>query len=379
MSEQLQYNFCPVCGSALKNGKCEQCGYEVPGYTEPCEPVAGNFDYSDNTEEKKDIYGQVYVNTPVPRNDGKGLCAFLAVFSLLCIFIFGMVIQVGYKMIINSIPVYSAPENTKVNSAKYDGELSYYFKLYGSSLDDGKELVMEDKEYSYASEPYYVFDDYIDNSNGYKTVIRSWSYSNQDGWFDEAGGDFPKDLFIYCEYPTFTDTSFDAENLNNTLYYCSTDIASMYEYLDYNCADDEAIYLHGTFYATYMDEDVASILYYFTAYLIKNPLTDEETSSGLMTVLLGVNVNMHTGEIYDIRDVYNLDESFADTLLSECDGQNEGADMAEYFTREDIIKKCEEGDIIWVYTPIGVEFGVNYPMGNGFCTFSCFDRDKFKK
>lgn len=374
MSEQ-QYNFCPVCGSALKDGICEQCGYTAPVFSQNNVTVTG-----EASTGKTDIYGQEYFNTPVPKDDGKGISVFLAVFSTLCIFIFVMVLQVGYRIVLNSIPKVSPAASVSENiNFTYTGELADYFILYKSSLDNGGSIELEDKAYSHSDSPYYVFDDYIDNSNGYKTLLKSWSYSNDDGWFDDAGGDFPKDLYIYCEYPNFKNTSFDSTQLNVELYYISVGIASLYEDMNYTCEEGEAIYLQSTPYITYMDQNVVSILYYHNAYLVTDIFTENEAYKSLKTVLVSINVDMKTGKFLRAKDLFNLDSAFTDTLISECFQQNDGADITEYYSNRDIESMISNDEILWFYTPLGIEYGVNYPKGYGFCTFSCFDRNKFAK
>lgn len=397
MSEQMQYNFCPNCGSQMSNGICSNCGFTVnrvnigavsyppemgiAGNTVEHKAGDGNFP-TQGAENgvKTDIYGNIYYPTEPPKNDGKSLTILIALIAIFMIVLFAVILQTVANHFAGGIDYPTdGGSYLSITDSDYSGTLAEYFKEYREYLDYEDSTVCEGTGYDFGDSPYYVFDDYIDTSVSYTPMAKSWSFSNEDGWFDDAGGTFPRDLYIFCDYVNFENTAFDASELNAKLFGYSADIAKLYESLDYELREGEVVYIQGTVYVTYMDEKVASILYSNSLYIVLNAFTESEEYINYMTELSSANIDMTTGKIIKLGDVYKTDSHFAEVMISECSIQNDGADITEYFSKEDILSLGKKEEIVWFYTPLGVEFGVNYPKSSGYCTFTSTDRNQFKK
>jgi hypothetical protein len=103
--------------------------------------------------------------------------------------------------------------------------------------------------------------------------------------------------------------------------------------------------------------------------------------------IYSVNIDMKTGKILKNSDILNIDDSFAKNFRERCITQN-GDDTIISKWDDNTLKKAleSEDNLILLYTPVGMEVGVNCVQSNksdysdtGWTTVTYKDYEKYLK
>ena len=322
--------------------------------------------------------------------------ALIAVFAILSLLFFVFVLMVGVVGIYsgafddNDI-VFDTPDyneetvdgNTVVlRTPDYEGVISDYILAYQDYLGYDYPSEAEESRYEGSTTDYYEFADDIRTDLSYSLLIGAWGFDNSDAYYDTSYAVLPHNLFVYAEYPGLENTGLsenEEDEINQLLFEYSVCGTDLYDYVaDKLDSLYEGLYITVEPYITYMDEDIISVVYYTVGYYITDLNTDDEAYIRITAYLKSVNIDLHTGLVIDASDVFDIDDNFVKVFVETCDSQN-GAAIEENYTDDELLEIMKSDDFVWFYTPCGVEYGVNYKNFGGFCTYTCFDRDRFLK
>lgn len=371
MERNGNYDICPKCGYIMRDGMCQSCNY---------------------TEERKETD---YFEPKTKKRKKRGVPSFLyalAAIFLIAFFAFATFVisaimfwpseQEAMEKIQSVIGTGTTSDESETENftVEYEGKLWDYFSRYSPTLIYKSSEVYTDDPYDYKDEEYYFFDDYIDTSVNYDVVKHTWGFSNSDGYFDAAGGKFPRNLYIYYTFCQLENTGLaNEEEINADLFEACHDAADMYEAFNYDYKDKESLYIDGYVTVTYMDSDVISFIYETDGYYVEDPTMDNDNYKCVLLGLEVRNIDLKTGKNIDTNSMFTFNADFVDEMISECARQNEGTDITKYYKKSELVKMAVRGEIIWFYTPVGIEFGVMLPDYNGFTTFTSTDYEKFIK
>ena len=273
----------------------------------------------------------------------------------------------------NSANSFSIDPYSDLEGDEYDlrfGTLSYPLSEVIVENEDvlcnGNYETLSDDPYE-KDQTYYDFDSYYDESVPYKVSETLWYYSNKDGEYDSDDAILPHDIEIVCHYFVLSDTGLPNEDeLNKEIYKASAKIADLAEDSLFYTSDSYSIYAENRAYITYMDENVLSIAFYPTAYQQSDY---DDAGYSLESYLNSINIDMTTGRVLKATEEFDFSGDFYKTFQDKCYTQNGVA--INYYTDEELMDIFETDDVFWVYTPIGLEVGINRPsyMGWSTCTF----------
>lgn len=412
------YDLCPKCGCAMNKGVCTFCGYKMPSVADKIEKITidqvperradGEFSFSTTS----DIYSTpsmdrgTYVNGQKIQNGEtvvtektaylhfKIPAIFLIIlFTLFVAFIgFGVYLNVDsfFERKFTTADTTNAPGTssqwTKTASVEpdargwaYEGKLYDYFSMYSDALVyEEPATVTEADPYDFPNEQYYYFDNYVRTDVSYNLVKNTWSYANESGWFDDAGGKFPRDLYVYGEYYTLENTRTDCSKVNEILKDLSINCTDLYEFWDEPFEENTAEYIETYAYVSYMDEWVISIFYDIIGYYVTKLNTDDEEYTKIQRECKTIVIDLESGKVIDPSDCFKFDLKFAKDMIKACIKQND-SDVTEDFSATDLEKEFAEGNILWLVTTYGDEFGFNYPEFGGFETYTCTDSKPYQK
>ena len=106
-------------------------------------------------------------------------------------------------------------------------------------------------------------------------------------------------------------------------------------------------------YVTYMGEDILSVVYAENIYL------SLENDPFSMINYFCVNIDLKTGEVLENTEILNVDEAFVATLRERELIENESRVLGNYSDEEIIAMLKDEEDMVFFYTPMGIEVGLN--------------------
>ncbi|MCQ2520367.1 MAG: hypothetical protein MJ107_07545 [Lachnospiraceae bacterium] len=228
-------------------------------------------------------------------------------------------------------------------------------------------------------EKYYEFDNYIDTSVSYKIERNKWGYINNDGGYDSGSMVYPHDIYLLGDYVRVIDSGLSNEaDINKKIYQKTLEIADLAESILYYIDDSYVAYADCETYVSYMDDEVLSILIYGTGYMVSDLGGDNEYTSSQLTVIRSINFDMTTGLEIKASDTFDFSGDFYKTFMDKCFTQNGSA--VDYYT-EDVLAKylCDDNQVVWAYTPIGLEVGINRTGYSGWSTCSFTDYSEFIK
>lgn len=413
-----KFDLCPKCGAVSRDGLCSSCGYKIPGVygvVEESKPANNFSTYSETyhrqeTEtpaEQPEAANWGYVGSdsrliPADTEKKKGLStgaiiSILLLVMAVCCGIISISYMAGRDFIKESLT--STVENNGSTSSKDSSEtvvdVDDYTYLYGNYEGDFYELVAFNRDYfcmNIASEcgadPYsgtnpeaYDFDTYISENVSYKVFNDYWYYDNDEGNYDYDGTVFPHNLILYGNLYSLTDTGLDnEEEINERIYEEAAKAAELAEAF----MDKQALYAHldvySTSYVTYMDENIISIAYYTTAYYTPYGSSYEEGedmySGG--TFISSVNFDLKTGKEIFASKTFDFGGDFVQTFKDQCNNQN--GSPIDFYSDEELERiMCSDSDVFWVYTPLGLEVGVNRPNYEGWSTGTFTDYEGLLK
>ncbi len=119
-------------------------------------------------------------------------------------------------------------------------------------------------------------------------------------------------------------------------------------------AEDEYIFQTES-YVTYMDENILSIAY------IENGYYDDELYE---SYVISVNVDMDSQMALTNTQLLRMDDDFSIEFRNRCEEQNGEIDTLSYYSDQNITELLNSEDhLILLYTPLGMEVGINYSYG----------------
>lgn len=303
------------------------------------------------------------------------LFSFLALLTFVCIL-------VGYSESRrkNFVRLFELAEEVRAEALEAEAEESFYDFLatHKEELSKGPDTLLTSDPYDFYEENFYYYDEYIDESVPYSVYRCVWEYCNPDGKaYREAGG-FPNDFYTSCEYLKVSNTGLkpEAEAYLNDILYVNTCIGSdMYYMFAGKIPEDKAFYSQVSTNVAYMNEDVFSVIMTFDGYVIGD-IASIDDGDYVSAGMLAFNFDMKTGKLIDIYDYLTPDNDFVDWFFDSAMEQT-GEDVSEYITKEEVLSDLKKGYLEWFYTPIGIEFGYNYPGFYGYTSVTSFDRDIF--
>lgn len=418
-----QYNFCPKCGAVSKDGVCNSCGYRIPGVA-----LEANPETPENTApqpenlpegplEGGNTYGNYYAYPMQEKKYGTGwiLAGIVLVFAILLGTVFA---AYRYsKSIIDQIPSSGAQAPAGNEGSTENGSsgntLPYDFGSgadsdEGSSTDDSLTrygnyegtvgAIMEINEESFSTgewtrleaDPYdgtdpeaYEFDQYIDGTVSYHVEASEWVYSNAAGNYDneEKNLVLPHDLYMYGSYVRLADTGLANEDaINALIYQRSLQAADLGEVgLYYTSAEAGTVsYAQCTTYVTYMDEDKISLLFDIRSYIVSDYGEDSQKAESFLAGIASLNIDLHTGQELKASELFDFDGDFYQTFKDKCLSQN----GSEWNDTDDASLKAgltDDDRVVWAYTPLGLEVGMNRTAYSGWMTVTFTDYSNLKK
>jgi len=269
-------------------------------------------------------------------------------------------------------PTISADMDTRHGNLGYS--LEYYaYSDYDILKKDGPNRLKDDP-YDNSDPNYYDFDTYIDTSVSYKISEYTWEYDNTDGHLDDGGYIYPHGIVASSNYYQLSDTGLKNEDeINRRIYEMTLETFTMAETTLWQINDSYTVDAVDKVYVTYMDDEVISLAFYASSYATNG--TDSFTYN---TFLRSVNFDLETGFELKATDCFDFSGDFYETFKERCLTQN--GSPVDYHTDADL-KAILTGDdeIVWFYTPLGLEVGVNRDAYTGWSTCTFTDYSQYVK
>lgn len=233
---------------------------------------------------------------------------------------------------------------------------------------------LEDDPYDHAEEDYeyYVFDDYITTDVPYRVSLDTWVYSNEDGYYDDDEYRYPDKIIGYGEYLKLTDTGLaNEDDINYELYYRSTAGMSLWNYGQYDISDDLVFFVESYPYVAYMDDDVISIIFEYTGWVVENFDEDDEEDTLKYSYVDAINIDLKTGKFIEGKYYVEPDDDFVEDFFANCMIQFEVELTGD--DRDSFEAYFRENGVQFFYTPLGVEYIYNAPDYTYFYTVTSSD------
>ena len=416
MSQSQDYGFCPNCGAVSKNGVCTSCGYKKKGVfnkpssdmstsasstsydsysSQPAQsaPTETVFDYTKSGNASLSGTGSSFAGRS-NSSAKKGYLAYaITAISLIVFFITGFLIYHSLK--------FSGSDNDSVKKPTSSSALDLARGNYSSvSVSSTETSVPEDNDWDedfantfagrvyynldmfdvpentkyadesdydyYQQQDFYIYDDYIRTDLDYKIVNKTWKYNGY--YAEEYGEEYPDRAFIRCDYPVIESDSLSfVDSVNDNIVDLTTYMCDYYDLVEDYLEEGEVCYCEAYVYVTFMSEDVLSLLLQYDAYYYVEEDEEDEPELALSTVK-SVNFDMKTGEIMEMPKLALDEDAFLERLVKDIDEQNE-VDFLEMTTMDALKESYEEGELLWFFNPLGVEFMYAFPDYYGY--FSC--------
>lgn len=208
------------------------------------------------------------------------------------------------------------------------------------NIDD--EILSEEDEYWEGIE-YYQFADYIREDLSYQVELEG----------KEIEGD---KTYIDMNYPVISGTDVsNLEGINRAIQKELTAVQEYVEQVEEQLGDGESYEFLIDGYVTYMSEEVFSVAYVEYGYL------NEEFYE---SYIVSVNIDMTTGMVMDNTQILDIDDEFAIEFRERCDKQNGSVNDLTVYSDQEIAEYLNDSEhAIILYTPLGMEVGINYHSG----------------
>jgi len=436
-----QFDLCPKCGAVAKDGQCSSCGYKIPGIygksdkpitdqtndfgREPQQPTPVNLwntketanstaqsnaeQNVQNNNQQQNTYQQY---TWVQDKDGKWVqvsdtkqaatvsgkssvtCLVIALVAILAIMVI-ITAFVAYgirKNVLGTVNSVNSGNNTsglELPSVTINGQDLTKYGSYSGNLRDilfenteffvyNEWVTLNDDPYSGTDPQAYEFDNYIDGKVSYKIETDNWGFLNGDGAYNIPDENFylPTNLEMYGTYYRLSNTGLaNEEEINSMILKKSMQIGDMGELATYYPSDSETAVLFSQAYVTYMDADVISFIFLYEGYLTEG---DSEEYSSIMSHIVSLNINLKTGKEISAEETFDFGGDFYQVFKDRCLEQN--GSPADFY-EDEVLAKLLSDDlyVVWVYTPLGLEVGLNRDVYSGWATGTFTDFSKFIK
>ncbi|MBQ8597997.1 MAG: DUF4163 domain-containing protein [Lachnospiraceae bacterium] len=221
---------------------------------------------------------------------------------------------------------------------------------------DEDEKKSEEDEYWEGIE-YYQFTDYIRDDLSYQVELENF----------EVEGD---NTYIDINYPVVSgDEVANLDGINRALQNELTAVENYVEQIEAQLMDDESYEFLVDGYVTYMSEEVLSVAYVEYGYL---------NGEFYESYIISVNIDMTTGMVMDNTQILEIDDEFSIDFRERCDEQNGSIDELSIFSDQEITEYLNDSEqAIILYTPLGMEVGMNYY--GGWVTVTYHDYQEFLK
>lgn len=190
---------------------------------------------------------------------------------------------------------------------------------------------------------YYDFTDYIRDDLSYQVELESYEVEEDN-------------IYIDVNYPVVLGEGVtNLDGINKALQNELTVVEDYVKQMGDQLMEDESYEFLVDGYVTYMSEDVLSVAYVEYGYL-----NDEFYES----YIISVNVDMSTGMVMDNTQILEIDDAFSIDFRERCDKQNGSVDTLSVFSDQEITEYLNDSKhAIILYTPLGMEVGMNYYSG----------------
>lgn len=222
--------------------------------------------------------------------------------------------------------------------------------------DDSGDVISEEDEYWEGIE-YYQFADYIREDLSYQVELES----------KEIEGD---KTYIDINYPVISGAEVsNLEGINRAIQKELTEVEAYVEEVESQLGEGETYEFLVDGYVTYMSEEVFSVAYVEYGYL------NEEFYE---SYVISVNIDMTTGMVMDNTQILDIDDEFAIEFRERCDEQNGAIYDLSVYSDQEIAEYLNDSEhAIILYTPLGMEVGINYY--SGWVTVTYQDYEEFLK
>ena len=218
---------------------------------------------------------------------------------------------------------------------------------------------------------YYFFADYCDTSVDYSIEEIDWAYKNTDGSYDTDFEIFPHDLIVTANCYRLSNTGLPNEDdINRRIYEKTCETIDVGEALLAKLNYDYYLTCDCHTYLTYNDNNTISFLFYIVGRAIE--FSDTNASSPVIfgNYITSVNFDLTTGKEIKASETFEFGGDFYKTFLDKCLTQN--GSPVDYYSDKDLQAVLTDDDrVVWAYTPLGLEVGVNRDNYDGWstCTF----------
>lgn len=363
-----QNGFCPRCGSAVRDGICQSCGFILSSRMPdtPARENGGNLypndHYISRRQQGNPGRETQYRASSEKRNKDDNT---LVIALVAGIGISVLVLIVLFVLIIIGLIYYADQE------PKGERETS---RIEVQELPAPEDFGY-DYEYGYEQEapPYGERDTQKEKADGeyyggLEDAQRSdLSYSVE--WKDFQYDTDYDNVEIKGRYPQISDDVPNSKQLNAAIFaeiQFWVDSFEEYEQEGYYFEED-TFEVKAYAYITYMSEDIISIVF------------DEYGTTDYSTVfyLYSINIDIKNGVVVENSNIIDMDDEFAVDFRQRNDIQNGNGYLDGMSDQElsEYLNSPTEGIVF--YTPLGLEVGVN--CGGGWCTVTYTDYEKYLK
>ncbi len=380
MSES-RFDFCPRCGAVSRDGKCQSCGYVNEKVRREME-AAATADASDGVN-------------PVCKKKKSGAVAAIVAIVLLLTF-FSIVLLCTDELITEEYESYYGlfKELANVKSENLSGTSGTSLDNSGEQMtllefmwdqpvffvyDSSEKMQEDDYDYYDRGTDCYYFDDYISKDVKYSVNKRKLGYSNDDNWMAEYGYEYANNLYMYGEFYELENTGLDNEKEINDFLYKMATYGPVFFENDKDCIDENDGYYTETYETiTYMNDSTFSVLVEMYGYVVTDVNTDNEDYVPTSSTILSAVIDMNAGCTIQAEDLFEIDRNFTINFFEEANRQN-GIDLYDKYSVDEVLSDFKNGDLLFVYTPLGAEFCYPYPDYSGYITYTCTDYLKYLK
>ncbi len=256
--------------------------------------------------------------------------------------------------------------------------MSIYFWGYVLVSDEENEATytdesgMEEDILQYEWEPeikedieevYYEFGNALRDDLSYQVNFETLTRE-----FSSESGEEGKAVVEFV-YPVVAGDIDNIEAINKAIRKEVEDVESFVETTLPHLAKEEVYLYTAESYATYMSENLLSLIMVEYAYL------DDEFVESYVKCF---NIDTQTGMILKNTQILEIDDTFSVAFRKKCEKQNGEISSLSYFMDQDITEfLTQEESLIIFYTPLGIEVGFNYE--DGWVTVTYTDYEKYKK
>ena len=262
------------------------------------------------------------------------------------------------------------------------GNLNYSVAEY--MLDDEDEfgnfsgVTMTDSYYT-GNSTAYDFEDYFNSSVSYDVEVYGWNYNNDNGQLNSGSDILPNGFIAEGKYYKLVNTGLvNEDDINRLIYEKSLEAVTMGEQLLSTIREDLNVYSECITYITYNDNNTISLAFDFSSEVIFDKGTNSESRMTYYAHISSLNIDMKTGREIKANETFDFTGDFCKRFMDKCASQN-GSEI-------DFLTESQVGDILlddesvfWVYTPVGLEVGVNATDYTGWATCSFPDYSDFIK